>query len=210
MGLLVQNYYSYSLLFAYFYSVIRAMLLLLHIFIVVSSLINLQLIVPAAARLAVVVVSTLVEPGSEACSAGVPLPERGVGFRYAVPAHAVFCNRVGNALGVEKVCLVVEVVDCVALLVVAHIESDASLTTEQTCFLLGLEDFSAGEETAGGNAVLEEGGIVGAESKQGGHVWLAVGLVELLKVLLDCVGTSRSGEVERTAISILNTQDVVR
>ena len=144
----------------------HSMLLLLHILVVVSSLINqLQLIVPAAARLAVVVVSTLVEPGGEACSTGVPLPERGVGFRYAVPAHGVFCNRVGDTLGVEKVCLVVEVINGVALLVVAYIESDTSLATKQTCFLLGLKDFSAGEETAGGNAVLEEGGVVGAESK---------------------------------------------
>jgi hypothetical protein len=72
--------------------------------------------------------------------------------------------------------------------VVAAVEGRAGLAAKHDCFLLCLEDFGAGEEAARGNAVFEEGGVVGAAAVDGRCVVELLAVEEGLKVLLDRVG----------------------
>lgn len=127
----------------------------------------------------------------------------------ALPGLGISSNRVSDGLGVDEEGLLVEVVDIVANLVVVDIVSDTSLATELLGLLLGLELFGAGEETAGGNTVLDESGVVGAAAELGGNVAETLGLEEALKVLLDGVGSSRAGEVEGASITVVDTVNIV-
>lgn len=102
-----------------------------------------------------------------------------------------------------------KVVNGVANLVVVDVVRDARLTTEQLNLLLGLEDLGASEEAAGGNAVLNEGSIVGAAAELGGDVAPALGLVKLLKVGLNDVGAGGAGDVEGGAVAVVDAELVV-
>jgi hypothetical protein len=128
----------------------------------------------------------------------------------ALPGLGIASNRVSNGLGVDEESLLVEVVDIIANLVVVDVVSDTSLTAELLGLLLGLELLGAGEETAGGNAVLDEGGVVGAAAEFRGDVAKTLGLEEALKVLLDGVGSSGAGEVEGASVTVVDTVDIVR
>lgn len=132
-----------------------------------------------------------------------------VNWGNGLPAHGVLGDGVGNALGVEEVSLEVEVVHVVADKVVVDVVSDTSLATEELGLLLGLENLGTGEETTGGDTILDESGVVGAVGEERGNMSLAVGLVELLEISLKDVGTRWAGEVEGASITIVNTVDVV-
>lgn len=140
---------------------------------------------------------------------GIPSSSVVSDLRQALPGLGIASNRVSDGLGVDEESLLVEVVDIVANLVVVDIVSDTSLAAKLLGLLLGLELLGAGEETAGGNAVLDEGGVVGAAAELGGDVAETLGLEEALKVLLDGVGASRAGEVEGTSITVVDAVDVV-
>lgn len=152
-----------------------------------------------------------VSAGSLQNRSNLSIPSSGVvgDLGETLPGLGVASNRVGNGLGVDEESLLVEVVDVVANLVVVDIVSDTSLTTELLGLLLGLELLGASEETAGGNTVLDECGVVGAAAELGGDVAETLGLEEALKVLLDSVGTSRAGEVEGASITVVDTVDIV-
>lgn len=130
--------------------------------------------------------------------------------RKSLPAHSVLGNQVGDALGVEEVSLEVEVVDVIADKVVVYVVCDTGLATENPLLLFGLELLCTSEDTTGGDAVLNEGSVIGAVGPDGGDVTLAVVLVELLEVGLDDIGASRAREVESTSIAVVDTVNVVR
>lgn len=127
----------------------------------------------------------------------------------ALPAGGILGDRMGNGLGVDEEGLPVEVVNSVADLVIVDVVRDTSLTAEELLLGLGLGDLSTGEETAGGDAVLDEAGVVGAARELGGDRGGALGLVEVLKVLLDDVGSGGAGEVVGGSITIVDAEDVV-
>jgi sugar/nucleoside kinase (ribokinase family) len=93
--------------------------------------------------------------------------------------------------------------------VVVDIVGDANLATEQNSLLGGLELLSTSEETARGNTVLDEGGVVGATAELGGDGVGVVGAEEILKLLLDSTRAGGSSEVESTAITVVDSVDVV-
>lgn len=161
------------------------------------------------ARLSKVLVAAMVKPGHQSGRLCTTLAECGVGSWDALKRDGVLGNRVGDALRVEEVSIMSKVVDVIALLVVASVEGLASLTAEELGLLRGLENFGTGEESSRGDAVLEECGIVGAESEERGDVGKAACLVELLEILLDLVGTSCTREVECAAITVVDTEDIV-
>lgn len=139
----------------------------------------------------------------------VPPPLRELNLRDRVEAEGVLGDRVGDALGVQKVRVVRKVVDGVANLVVVDVVRDTRLTAEQLNLLLRLEDLGASEETARGNAVLNEGGVVGAAAELGGDVAPALRLIELLKVGLDDVGAGGAGDVEGGAVAVVDAELIV-
>lgn len=139
----------------------------------------------------------------------IPAPLRELNLRNRVKAHGVLGNRVGNALCVEHERIVSKVVDGVADLVVVDVVRDARLTAEHLDLLLCLEDFRAREETAGGNAVLDEGGVVGPAAELRGDVAPALRLVVLLEVGLNDVGARGAGDVEGGAVAIVDAELVV-
>jgi hypothetical protein len=126
-----------------------------------------------------------------------------------IEAQSVLGDRVSNALGVEQVGLVVEVVDVVTGLVVVDVEGNAGLATKQGGFLLRLGHLGAGEEAARGDAVLDESGVVRAAAELGGHVVGAVALIEVLKLLLNGSGAGRASKVEGAAIAVVDAVNVV-
>ena len=126
-----------------------------------------------------------------------------------VEAQGVLGDRVGDALGVEQVSLVVEVVDVVARQVVVLVVRLAGLAAEQLCLLLRLDNLGAGKETAGGDAVLDEGGVVGAAAELGGYERGVVARVELLKLLLNLGRAGGAGQVECAAVAVVDAVDVV-
>lgn len=126
-----------------------------------------------------------------------------------VEAHGVLGDRVGDALSVEQESLVAQVVDVVAGSVVVDVVGDASLAAEHLGLLLGHDALGAGEETAGGDAVQDESLVVGAAVKLGGDELGAVAGVEVLKLLLDRVGSGRARHVEGTAITVIDAVDEV-
>jgi hypothetical protein len=128
----------------------------------------------------------------------------------ALEALGVLGNRVGDGLGVDKESLLVEVVDGVAGLVVVDVVCDTSLATELLGLLCGLELLGTGEETTGGNTVLDEGSVVGAAAELRGNGCETLGLEEALEVLLDGVRAGGAGEVESITITVVDTVDVVR
>ncbi|GJD00535.1 hypothetical protein ColKHC_09360 [Colletotrichum higginsianum] len=130
--------------------------------------------------------------------------------RDGLPAHRVQRDAVGDGLCVDEVGVVVEVVDVVADEVVVDVVGDAGLAAEERGLGLGLDALGAREEAAGRDAVLDEGGVVGAAVELGGHVAAALGLEELLKVLLDDVGARGAREVEGAAVAVVDGQDGVR
>ena len=138
-----------------------------------------------------------------------PAPLRLVHSRKRVEAKRVLGNGVSDALRVEQIRVVSQVVDVVALLVVVDIVRDAHLATEELSLGLGLETLGTGEETAGGDAVLDESGVVGSAAELGGNVADAVVVVEVLEVLLDDVGAGGAGEVEGVAVAVVDAVDVV-
>ncbi|TKW49502.1 hypothetical protein CTA1_1339 [Colletotrichum tanaceti] len=141
---------------------------------------------------------------------GVPaaLGERDGGD--GLPAHGVEGDAVGDGLCVDEVGVVVEVVDVVAGLVVVDVVGDAGLAAKEGGLGLGLDALGAREEPAGRDAVLDEGGVVGAPVELGGHVAAAPRLEELLKVLLDDVGARGAREAEGAAVAVVDGQDGVR
>ena len=140
----------------------------------------------------------------------IPPPLLEVHAGQGLPAHGVLGHGVRDALGVEQVRVVRQVVDVVADLVVVDVVRHARLAAEEQRLLLCLELLGTGEDAARGDSVLDEGGVVGAAGPNFGYVGGAVGLVEELKLLLDFGGTGGPGEVEGAAIAIVDTVDVVR
>lgn len=138
---------------------------------------------------------------------GAALPD--VDGLDVVEAQGVLGDRVGDAEGVDVVGIVVEVVDVVTNLVVVDVVGDTGLAAEELGLLVGLETLGTGEETAGGDAVLDEGGVVGAAAELGGDVVDAVAVVELLEVLLNDVGAGGTGQVEGVAITVVDAEHVV-
>ena len=126
-----------------------------------------------------------------------------------VPADGVLGDRVGDGLGVEQVRLVVQVVDVVADQVVVDVVGDAGLAAEHDGLLGRLDLLGAREDTARGDAVLDEGGVVGAAAELGGDGVGVVGAVEVLKLLLDSTGARGTGQVESAAITVVDSVDVV-
>lgn len=139
-----------------------------------------------------------------------PPPLCQLNLRDRVKTHGILGNRVGNAFGVEQERVVSKVVDRVADLVVVDVVRDARLATEHLDLLLRLEHLRACEEAAGGDAVLDEGGVVGAAAELGGDVAPALGLVVLLEVGLDDVGACGAGDVEGGAVAVVDSKLVVR
>lgn len=140
---------------------------------------------------------------------GVPSAGEVVHLGNTLEVLGVLGNRVGNGLCVDEESLLVEVVDGVASLVVVDVVSNTSLTTELLGLLLGLELLSTSEETTRGNTVLDESSVVRATAELRRNGVETLGLEELLKVLLDGVGTSRAGQVEGITITVVDTVDVV-
>lgn len=140
---------------------------------------------------------------------GVPSPGSLVDLGQSLEALGVLCDRVGDALGVEEIGLPVEVGDVIASLMVVDVVGDTGLAAKELGLLLGLELLGTGEETTRGNTVLNESGIIRSAAELRGNIRLAVGLEELLKVLLKDVGASRASEVEGVAIAVVDTIDVV-
>lgn len=155
-------------------------------------------------------VSVLAGPLEHLGLVGVPSSGSLVDLGQSLEALGVLGDRVGNALGVEEVGLSVEVGDVITGLVVVDIVGNTGLATEELGLLLGLELLGTGEETTRGNTVLDEGGVIRSAAELRGDIGLAVGLVELLKVLLKDVRASRASEVESVAITVVDTVDVVR
>lgn len=131
-------------------------------------------------------------PLEHLCIVGSPASVNVVGSAEGLPAESVLGDGVGDRLGVEKVGIVSEVVDIVALLVVVDVVSNTGFTAKELGLLLGLETLGTGKETTGGNAVLDEGSVIGATAELGGNRGNLVLLKELLKVLLDNVRASRA------------------
>jgi hypothetical protein len=119
-------------------------------------------ILPRTTSLSMMLMSTPIKPRHQPTRLRTPLPQRRVPPRNPLKAQRILRHRVRNTLRVKQVRIGRKVVDIVALLVVACIERRAGFTAEHLRFLLCLEDFSAGEETAGWDAVFEESGVVGA------------------------------------------------
>lgn len=140
---------------------------------------------------------------------GVPSSGSLVDLGQSLEALGVLGDRVGNALGVEEVGLPVEVGDVIASLMVVNIVGNTGLAAEELGLLLGLELLGTGEEAARGNTVLDEGSVIRSAAELRGDIGLAVGLEELLKVLLKDVGASRASEVEGVSITVVDTIDVV-
>lgn len=140
---------------------------------------------------------------------GRPPPLGQVDVLDAVPAEGVGGDGVGDGLGVEQVGVVVEVGDVVAGLVVVDVVGDTRLAAEEDGLLGRLDLLGAGEETARGDAVLDEGGVVGAAGELGRDGGLAGGAEEVLELLLDGLGAGGAGEVEGAAITVVDAVDVV-
>ena len=122
---------------------------------------------------------------------------------------SILGDAVGDGLGVEEEGIPGDVVDVVAGLVVVDVVRDAGSATNGGSLLLGLDALGTGEDTARGDAVLDEGGVVRAAAELGGNGGDLGLLEELLKVLLDHVGALGAGEVEGAAITVVDAVDVV-
>lgn len=140
---------------------------------------------------------------------GVPSPGSLVDLGQGLEALGVLGDRVGDALGVEQVGLLVEVLDVVAGKMVVDVVGNTGLAAKELGLMLGLELLGTGEETSRGDAVLDESGVVGSAAELSGDRGLAVGLEELLKVLLEDIGASRASEVEGVSITVVDAIDVV-
>lgn len=138
-----------------------------------------------------------------------PPPQGSVTLGNALESQRVLGDRVRNGLRVGQEGLLVEVFDGVTSRVVVRVEGNARLAAEESSFLFRLEFLGAGEETAGGDAVLEEGGVVGAAAEDGGNVVELLAVEEVFEVLLDGVGPGRAREVEAAAVTVVDAQDVV-
>lgn len=167
-----------------------------------------SLLANASTRTAVGVI-VLTGPLEHLGPIGVPSPGSLVDAGQRLEALGVLGNRVGNALGVEEVSLLVEVVDVVTLLMVVDVVGNTGLAAKELGLLLSLELLGTSEETTGGDTVLDEGGVIRSTAELRGDIGLAVGLEELFKVLLDNIRASRASEVEGVAITIVDTIDVV-
>jgi hypothetical protein len=140
---------------------------------------------------------------------GIPSSGEVVDQGNALEALGVLGNRVGDGLGVDEESLLVEVVDGVAGLVVVDVVCDTGLAAELLGLLLGLELLGAGEETTGGNTVLDEGGVIRAAAELRGDRCETLGLEKALEVLLDGVRAGRAGEIEGITITVVDAVDVV-
>lgn len=151
----------------------------------------------------------MIESRQQATRLRTPLPQRRIRPRYALPAKRILRHGIRNTLRIQKIRIQRQVINIIALLVIARIKRLASLTTKQLCFLRGLEDLGASEQATGGDAVFEECGVVGTQGEEGGDVGEAAGLVEELEVALDGVGARGAGEVEGAAVAVVDAEDVV-
>lgn len=124
-------------------------------------------------------------------------------------APRVLGHRIGDALTVEQIRLLVQIRDIVALLVVVDVVGDAGFPAKQLGLVGRLEDLGAREEPTGGDAVLDEGGVVGAAAERGGDKGLAVGAVVGFKLLFDGGGAGGAGEVEGAAVAVVDAVDVI-
>ncbi|KAG7044243.1 hypothetical protein JMJ77_0012058 [Colletotrichum scovillei] len=95
--------------------------------------------------------------------------------RKGFPAHGIFGDTVGDGLGVDK--------------------RGLGLRLEALC---------ASEKSTRRDAVLDEPGVVRAAVEFRGYVAQALGLKELLKVLLNDIRTGGASEVEGTAVTIID------
>ena len=138
-----------------------------------------------------------------------PPPLRNVHLGQRVKAQSVLGDRVGDALGVEQERVGGEVVDGVAGLVVVDVVRDARLAAEPRGLLLRLEGLGAGEEAARGDAVVDEGAVVGAAAELRGNVLGPLRLVVVLKVGLEDVGASGAADVEGAAVAVVDAETVV-
>lgn len=154
-------------------------------------------------------VGVLARPLEHLGLVGIPSSGSLVDLGQSLEALGVLGDGVGNALGVDEVGFPVEVGNVIAGLVVVDVVGNTGLATEELSLLLGLELLSTGEETTRWNTVLDESGVIRSAAELRGDIGLAVGLVELLKVLLKDVGASRASEVEGVAITVVDTIDVV-
>ena len=112
---------------------------------------------------------------------------RGRRLRDLTPGNRVLGHGISNSLRVDQIRVFGEIVNVVAGLVVVHVVGDARLAAEEHGFLGGLDDLGAGEEASGWDAVLEEGGVVGAAGEDGRDGWEAFLGEEVLEVFLDDV-----------------------
>lgn len=92
---------------------------------------------------------------------------------------------------------------------VIDVVGDAGFAAKEGSFFLGLEDLGACEEAARGNAVLDEGCVVGAAAEFGRNVGDIPALVELLKVFLEDIGSIGADEVESRSVAVVDSVDVV-
>lgn len=152
---------------------------------------------------------SMARPRRELSPISSPAPLLHINRLQRLKAHSILGHRVGNRLAIKQERIIVQVLDIITNLMVVDIVGNTSFTAEELGFLLRLELLGAGEETTGGDAVFDEGGVVGAAAEFGGYVGGAFGLVELLEVGFEDVGAGGAGEVEGVAVAIVDAVDVV-
>jgi hypothetical protein len=160
-------------------------------------------------RLSMMLMSPTIHPRKQPRTLRIPLPQRRIRPGDPLKAERILGHTIRNTLRIQQIRVFSKVVDIVTCLVIARVERRARLTAKHDGFLLRLEDLGAGEEAAGGDAVFEERGVVGAQGEEGGDVGKAAGFVEFFEILLDLVGARGAGEVEGVAVAIVDAQDVV-
>jgi len=150
-------------------------------------------------------ISPLVELGAVAR----PPPGDAVDTGERVKAVGVLGNGVSQSLGVEKEGVLGQVVDGITGTMVVDVVGHASLAIEELCLLLGHNALGTGKESARGDAVLNESGIVGTARELGGHRRNTLAGEEVLKVLLDDIGAGGALKTESIAVAVINAVDEV-
>ena len=127
----------------------------------------------------------------------------------ALEASSVLGNCSSDGLGVPLESVPREVSDVVARAMVVDVVRNTGLAAEELSLLLGLDDFSTGEEATRGNTEVEETSIITATAEIRWHRVKTILSEEVLEESLRLRAAGGAGHVEGAAVAVVDAQDVV-
>lgn len=133
----------------------------------------------------------------------------GVNRSQTLEASSVLGDGSSDGLSVPLESVPREVSDVVARAMVVNVVRNTSLAAEELSLLLGLDDFSTGEETTRGNTEVEETSIITATAEVRGHRVKTILSEEVLEESLSLRAAGGAGLVESAAVAVVDAQDVV-